>query len=199
MSSQVEWLIAGLGNPGKRYALTRHNIGWMVVSALGEKYNSELKSNKNIYMEGLFNIKGKSIAAIIPTTFMNNSGEAVLKAAKKFDVPFDRIITIFDEYNFPLGRIHLKIGGSDGGHNGVESIINHLGTDRFYRLRCGISKNFSQGGMVDYVLSSFDANETKLRDEMIKKAVESIEYIMDSGIARAMSLINSGRLWDSDS
>ena len=101
-----------------------------------------------------------------------------------------------DEYNFPLGKIHLKKGGGDGGHNGIASIIEELGVQDFYRLRCGIGRNFSEGGLVEYVLSDFKEDEIEQRNVMIQKAIESIELLIEVGPSRAMSMINSGELWE---
>jgi len=192
-----EWLIAGLGNPGKQYADTRHNIGWMVASAIIAKYKTKIKSSL-IYHYSLLSIGSSSVLVSLPTTFMNNSGEAIGKLMKKYKIPFDKICIIVDEYNFPLGKIHLKDNGSDGGHNGVESVINYLDSIEFLRLRCGIGKNFPMGGMVDYVLSNFNESEIEQRDIMISNSVTAIEYLVKYGKIRAMTDINSERLWKSE-
>ena len=129
---------------------------------------------------------------------MNNSGEAVLAAKDTFDIPSEKILIICDEINFPPGKVHLKFGGSDGGHNGVASVIENLHTSDFFRLRCGIGKNFLTGGMVDYVLSDFNKDELEERDKMINKTVDSIEYLIRNGKTKAMTDINSEILWVKD-
>ncbi|MFC2131126.1 aminoacyl-tRNA hydrolase [Bacteroidota bacterium] len=192
---KVEWLIAGLGNPGSEYSANRHNIGWMVASVLCEKYKKPIMPFSNIYLQSSLRIESKQIMVALPTTFMNNSGEAVAKILKLYDIPVDRIVVIADEYNFPLGKVHLRSGGGDGGHNGIASVMVHLNSNDFLRLRCGIGNNFPSGGMSDYVLSDFEQNENEEKDIMINKAVESLETVVRLGKARGMSIVNSGELW----
>ncbi len=196
MVKTFDWLIAGLGNPGNRYANNRHNIGWMIVTALAEKHKKPIIASSVIYLEVSIRIESNLILAILPKTYMNLSGEAVRKVINYYEIPSDRLIVINDEYNFPLGKIHIKFGGSDGGHNGIASIINELGTENFWRLRCGIGRNFDPGGLVDYVLSDFKEDEIDKKNEMIAKAVDAIEVFVRLGYSRAMTLINSGQLWE---
>lgn len=195
LRNQTEYLFVGLGNPGSRYAGNRHNIGWMVINQLCAKRKKEPISYSSSYFMAPLRMEGKAVLAVMPSTFMNKSGEAVAPIAKRFAIPVNRIVVVCDEYNFPTGRLHLKQGGSDGGHNGLSSVIEHLGSDNFYRLRCGIDKNFEPGGMADYVLSDFPESEFPARNEMIKNAVTALEHIVRAGTARAMSEINSGKLF----
>ena len=192
---KADWLVVGLGNPGSRYEQTRHNIGWMVVHSLCEKSGKPLRASSSIYLLSNFKIAGVDVAVAAPTTFMNASGEAVVKLSKKLGLPADKIVVIADEYNFELGKIHLRLDGSDGGHNGLASVIDELGTMDFYRLRCGIGRNFPAGGMVDYVLSDFLTEDQEMRSLMVARAVDAIEYLIRNGSERAMSAINSGSLW----
>ena len=189
-----EWLIAGLGNPGKQYAGTRHNVGWMVAAALIEHFKCPVKTT-SIYIYSQINIAGTPSVVAMPTTFMNNSGEAILKLVNKLKIPTQKICIILDEYNFLPGKIHLKDSGSDGGHNGLASVIEYLETHEFLRLRCGIGKNFGTGGMIEYVLSNFNESETEARDKMIDDAVESVIHLVKFGKIKAMSDINSGKLF----
>lgn len=191
-----DWLIIALGNPGQKYAQTRHNIGWMVGFELCKKYNSNLVNESLIYFSAKLKIASKKILLAFPTTYMNNSGEAVKKILSKYKIPADRLIVLADEYNFPLGKIHMKKGGSDGGHNGVFSIISEIQTSDFYRLRCGIGKKPKDIILTDFVLSEFNETEKGLLIITIKKAVDSIEHFMKFIPERAMSDINSGRLWE---
>lgn len=195
MSKKVEWLIAGLGNPGNKYAGNRHNIGWMVVTRLAERYKKPVMGMSRIYLQAAMRIDGNLTLAVMPTTYMNNSGEAVKSASELFDIPPEKILVICDEYNFSLGKIHLRQGGGDGGHNGVSSVIDWLDSIDFFRLRCGIDKDFGPGGMVDYVLRDFEEDETESRELMIEKAVDAIECMVRLGPGKAMSKINSGALW----
>ncbi len=192
---RIDWLAVGLGNPGRKYENTRHNIGWMVVDEFAARHRKKIISGSRIHLEAVINIGGQNILAVKPTTFMNNSGEAVAKLSSKHEIPPEKIIVISDEYNFPVGKVHIRRGGGDGGHNGILSIIDELDTAEFYRLRCGIGKDFPQGGMVDYVLSEFRPEEAASKAEMISKAVDSIECMVEFQTGRAMSVINSGSLW----
>lgn len=189
-------LIVALGNPGDRYTNTRHNIGWMVLDKFVQKHEIEIKPESNIYYAGYAKYAGKNIILCYPTTYMNNSGEAVIKIASKYGIPISNIIVIVDEYQFPLGKIHFRNGGSHSGHNGIASVMEELNSANFYRLRMGIDKNFPQGGMVDYVLSPFREDELPQLEIALNKGVDALEYIIKSGISRAMSFINSGELWN---
>ncbi len=193
---KADWLVVGLGNPGAKYQGTRHNIGWMIGNSLATKHNAPLKESTSIYLASSFFISGSIVLTALPTTFMNNSGEAVKKLMVEFDVPITNLIVILDEYNFNVGKVHIKDNGNDGGHNGMMSVIQHIGNQPFFRLRCGISKNFGPGGLVNYVLSNFKPEEKSELDLMINHAVISIEHLISSGNPnRAMSEINSGKLW----
>lgn len=195
ITQNLDWLVVGLGNPEKKYLANRHNIGWTVASELNQKYKGNFSKESKNYFSSFIQIESKSLLLALPRTYMNNSGIAVLEIINKYKIPFEKIIVIVDEYNFPLGKIQLKSGGGDGGHNGIASIIDHINSNNFFRLRCGIGKNFSSGEMANYVLSDFNKDEINVRNDMIKKAVDSIETLIRLDPPRAMSLINSGNLW----
>lgn len=190
-----DFLIAGLGNPGAKYEKTRHNTGWMVIFELCKRFNLRPKQTSSIYYTCSLSLYGKEALLCLPTTYMNDSGEAIKKLKDKYKLDNNQIIVIVDEYNFPISKVHLKSGGSDGGHNGVGSIISELNALNFYRLRCGIDKKFEYGGLVDYVLSNFSSDEVEARDLMISKAADAVELLLKIGPEKAMSDINSGRLW----
>jgi PTH1 family peptidyl-tRNA hydrolase len=193
---KADWLVVGLGNPGDKYAGNRHNIGWMVADALCRKHNTTLRPSSSIYNACSFYLKDNIVLVAQPTTFMNNSGEAVSKLIEEFDIPDGNIIVVIDEYNFPVGKIQLKDSGGSGGHNGMADILDKIPDKKFYRLRCGIAKRFGPGGLVDYVLSDFEPEEIEKRDIMIKKAVIAIEHLITlDNPTRAMSEINSGRIF----
>ncbi len=187
----VEWLIVGLGNPGPEYAETRHNIGWMVVQALVERYGGTWRNGRGPWREARISVGGHPVLAILPLTYMNRSGEAVRAVQLRTGIPHERIVVVLDELNFPLGRVHLKATGSDGGHNGMASVIEQLGTRAILRLRCGIGRAFPPGGMVQHVLSPFAPEELPERDRMIERAVKALEYLIEHGPSRAMSVVNS--------
>ncbi len=194
----MNWLIVGLGNPGERYHNTRHNIGWLVADEFAKRRNLHLAPVSSIYNFAEFKYAGKLVGLVKPTTYMNNSGEAVRKLANKYSVNVQNVIVIVDEYNFNVGKVHLKKDGSDGGHNGILSIIEEMQATNFLRLRCGIGKDFDPGGMVDYVLSVFKKEESESLSLMINKACDAIEYILkNNNIGRSMSAINSETIWKS--
>ncbi|MBL7999611.1 MAG: aminoacyl-tRNA hydrolase [Candidatus Kapabacteria bacterium] len=189
----IDWIIAGLGNPGLKYEDTRHNIGFMVCDRLCKTNKVEFTQGKGEWLQAIVKIRGKSVLVMKPITYMNNSGSAIAKAMGQYAVLADRVMIIVDEFNFPVGKVHLKSGGSDGGHNGTASVIQHLKTGAFWRLRCGIAKNFGMGELVDYVLKPFTDEEHEARDAMIERGAQAIELVMHAGTSRAASSINADR------
>lgn len=135
-------------------------------------------------------ISGTTLHILKPLTYMNLSGEAVRLMAARLKLPSERIIAVVDEYNFPVGKVHLRLGGSDGGHNGLTSIIEELGTDKFWRLRCGIDRKFGPGELVDYVLAPFGSEEVEARNAMISSAVDALRLIATVGPEKAMQTVN---------
>ncbi|MFA7626306.1 MAG: aminoacyl-tRNA hydrolase [Candidatus Kapaibacterium sp.] len=190
-----DWLIVGLGNPGPRYEKTRHNIGWMVLDYIAEKFNLEFTHRMYVNSFDMM-LHDKSIALIKPNIFMNNSGEPVNRVRERYNINIDKIVVITDEVNYPLGKLHIKSGGSDGGHNGIASVIDKLNTTNFIRLRCGIGNNFMSGDMINYVLSDFDESEKTELSLMIKRAGESVEYLIANGLNKTMQAVNSGSIFD---
>jgi len=189
--AHIDYIFVGLGNPGYEYANTRHNIGWMVLEEFAKKRNVEFTQGNGAWREALCTYAGKKILLIEPLTYMNLSGTAVKKVMRHYGVGPSHCIALVDEYNFPVGRLHLKQGGSDGGHNGITSLIEELQTPNFWRLRCGIAKNFEPGGMAEYVLSPFASHEQEALMLMIEKGTKAMENIIRSGTQRAMQMINS--------
>lgn len=186
-----DYLFVGLGNPGFEYADTRHNIGWMIIEEFAKKRGLTFTPGKGNWREISLTYAGKRIVLMEPLTYMNLSGTAVIKLMRQNEVSANHVICIVDEYNFPVGRVQLKQGGSDGGHNGIASMIKELQTANFWRMRCGIAKNFPSGGMADYVLSPFLSEEKEYLQEMIQKGCSAIEQIARSGLQRAMQTVNS--------
>lgn len=195
--SKIDWLFVGLGNPEKKYAETRHNIGWMVISQLSAKHNKPILQFSKNYLQSSLRLFGSLILCCMPLTYMNNSGKAVKEILNEYSIPVERMVVVVDEYNFPVGKVHLRQNGGDGGHNGIISIIDSIKSNDFYRLRCGIGRDFQQGEMAEYVLSCFNEDELEMKEKMIKKAIDSLEYIVRIGdIKKAMSFINSEKLWE---
>ncbi|SDH66537.1 peptidyl-tRNA hydrolase, PTH1 family [Fervidobacterium changbaicum] len=172
-------IIIGLGNPGEKYANTRHNVGFMVLDRLGKSW----KSGPN-YLYSDVNIAGQKVKLVKPTTYMNLSGEVF-----KY-LPHDDIIVVYDDLDLPLGRIRIRKDGSAGGHNGIKSIISYIGQN-FPRIRIGIGPKPKEVDAADFVLSNFSPEEFEKLRKVIDLAVEAIETIVSEGIEKAMNRYNS--------
>lgn len=195
MKNNYDYIIIALGNPGTKYQYTRHNIAWLAIDEFIKKHElTFIPGNSDFYYTEK-KYAGKEILIVKPTTYMNNSGLVVKHLKAKLNASNSDFIVLVDEYNFPLGKVHLKKGGSDGGHNGLSSIIYELESSDFWRLRLGIDKNFGPGQLVNYVLSNFNQNEKESLNISLNKALKAIEHIIKSGTQRAMSEINSGKLF----
>jgi len=183
-------LIVGLGNPGKKYFDSRHNVGFKVVSALSEEYNIKKSFHKHQALIAKGMIDKQKIILAQPTTFMNNSGEAVIKLLNYYKIDREDMIIIYDDMDLDTGTIRIKKRGSSGGHNGLRSIINYLKTDEFPRLRIGIGHPGENIEVVDYVLGKFTADEKEVIKKAIKRSVTAIKEICLSGIVSAMNEYN---------
>ncbi len=183
-------IICCLGNPGTEYARTRHNVGFMVADLLAQKHRTTWSASRKRYAEATIRFAGKTITVIKPLTYMNASGTAAKEALLvKGCTPRDMLVVV-DEYNFPVGTIRLRPNGSDGGHNGIASIIQEVGTEQFWRLRLGIGRDFGPGELVDYVLSPFPPSQTEIVHQMLINAVDAIERIVLLGPEKAQHEIN---------
>ncbi len=184
-------LIVGLGNPGKDYEYTRHNIGFLVVRRLAEKFNTKfsLSSLSNCLMA---EIKGedKKLYLALPLKYMNNSGVVIRKIVSKLDFDLKDILIVCDDFNLDFGQIRIRPKGSDGGHNGLESIIRLLVEEEFPRLRMGIDHPGSKEDVVDYVLEGFDKNEKNELEDFIRRAANCCLIWLDEGIKKAMESFN---------
>ncbi|WP_184619350.1 aminoacyl-tRNA hydrolase [Thermosipho japonicus] len=176
------YLVVGLGNPGPRYAFTRHNVGFMFIDRICN--NLKKQNNYEYCQKTLF---GKDILFVKPLTYMNLSGE-IFNHLNKED--FSDIIVIYDDVNLPLGKIRIRKSGSSGGHNGIKSLINYLGED-FKRIRVGIGPIPKDINLVDFVLGEFQENELKILDKVLNLSVDALYTIFKDGIDKAMSLYNS--------
>jgi peptidyl-tRNA hydrolase, PTH1 family len=186
----MKFLIVGLGNPGNDYAHTRHNIGFDVVYAFVTKHGGIFKTDRLAYVAEV-KWKGKKFVCICPTTFMNLSGSAVKYWMDKEKILLENILIIVDEVALPLNKLRLKPAGSDGGHNGLKSIHDTLGTTEYARLRFGIGNNYPKGKQSEYVLSKWYKEEETIVKCKIDKAVEVIEMFATAGITMAMNQINN--------
>ncbi|NPA68031.1 MAG: aminoacyl-tRNA hydrolase [Chlorobi bacterium] len=186
----MKYLIVGLGNPGEKYADTRHNTGFKVSDAFA-KASDAVFEHKRYADVAKIKFKGRIFVLVKPMTFMNLSGKAVNYWMKKEKIPPENILVIVDDLALPFGTIRLKKNGGDGGHNGLKDIIAVLGHQNFNRLRFGIGNNFPKGYQADYVLSEWTPDEKKLLPERIKKMIEAIKIFGTRGITEAMNFFNN--------
>lgn len=183
-------LIVGLGNPGSKYANTRHNVGFLVVTQLAKEHGIKVRGNLGPAIYGQGEIAGQSVILLQPTTFMNDSGRAVAYACRRSQVDLDDILIIYDDLDLPLGRIRLRAKGSSGGHKGLRSIITALGTQDIGRLRIGIGRPQGQD-VVDYVLSPFSAEEMPTLEQAVARAGDAVVAWVEQGIMQAAAQYNS--------
>ncbi len=186
-------VIVGLGNPGRTYAHTRHNVGFLVVDALAEKLKCGFRPGKGEFVAASSSFKDEEIVLTKPVTSMNESGIAVAEIVGRYEVPLERLLIVLDDFQIPLGALRMRPSGSDGGHNGMYSVIYHLRSDSFPRLRCGTgSKEMPQDKslMADFVLSKFSLSERPVVDEMVGHATEACISFATDGIEKTMSVFN---------
>lgn len=184
-------LIIGLGNPGPHYALTRHNVGFIFLDRLCHVLKCYKWSRNKNYLWNEVEITKKKIFLVKPMTYMNLSGEIFPDVLHSFNVKTNDIIVVYDDINIPLGSLRIRKKGSDGGHKGMRSIINALGTQNIPRIRIGIGPKPSSISIVDYVLSEFTEDELEIVFSVLNKAIGALKVIMNEGIEKAMSLYNS--------
>jgi len=183
------FLITGLGNPGEKYASTRHNIGFLIIEALVKKHSGTLSPGRHGNLSEI-RLKGRRLFLLCPDTFMNLSGKAVLFYKNKLDLPLEHILVVTDDLALPFGTLRMKKKGSDGGHNGLSSIQESFQSTEYPRLRFGIGNAFVKGKQVDYVLGNWNTEENALLPERISLACEMIETYVLAGIEKAMSDFN---------
>jgi len=186
-----DFLIIGLGNPGTAYEKTRHNVGFRAVRYLAQRHGIALRRTVRISAEmGHGTIEGANVGLVLPLTYMNSSGESVRASVKAFKVPFKRVMVIVDDIAFPFGQLRLKEGGSSGGHNGLRSIEEHLGTNEYPRLRLGVGSPRG-GSLADYVLEKFESEEEAELPQVLDKAANVVDCWVKQGIQAAMVLANT--------
>lgn len=187
----VPELIVGLGNPEPKYDNTRHNIGFAVVDELAEVWQMPLKENKRfqgLFAEGV--VGGQKVRLLKPLTYMNRSGQSVRAVSDWYKVQPSSVLVVYDDMDLPVGRLRIRTSGSAGGHNGMKSIIAHLGVKEFPRLRIGIGKSDGEKGTISHVLGKFTPQEAKTIEEVLYVSVKAIELSLKQGIEQSMNRYN---------
>ena len=187
----VSWLIVGLGNPGEKYEDTRHNVGFLVADELGERGGFPIQRLKFKALTNTAAVGGQGALVMKPVTYMNLSGEAVGEAARFYKLPPDHVLVVSDDVDLPLGKLRIRTGGSAGGHNGLKSVIQHLGTDQFPRLKVGVGgKPHPDYDMADWVLGRLQGEDKKVMDEAVRRAADAVECLLRDGPQKAMNRFN---------
>lgn len=187
------YIIAGLGNPGKQYENTRHNVGFCVIDILADRMGVcvDEKKHKALCAKGV--LEGEKLVLLKPQTFMNLSGESVRAAADFYKVEPEKILVIYDDVSLEPGQLRIRGKGSSGGHNGIKNIIAHLGTQEFPRVRVGVGEKPGRMDLTDYVLGRFSQGEQKMMDEAFRAAADGAAMIVSQGIGAAMNHFNGKR------
>lgn len=185
-------LVTGLGNPGKEYEKTRHNAGFIVIDSLLETLPGTFEKKdqcSSLFWEGRF--KGRTLILQKPLTFMNLSGKAVASLCARKQISAQEILLVYDDMDLPLGKIRIRKNGSGGGHNGVQSVIDELGSQDFPRLRVGIGRSDRNNAQIDHVLSGFSPEENEIFEKVRKEAAEALKFILSRDLDSAMNRYNS--------
>ncbi len=187
-----EFLVVGLGNPDKKYTYTRHNSGFLCIDMLMSKLNFRVDKIKFKSIIGDTTINGHRCIVMKPQTYMNNSGEAVRECVNFYKINPENVIVIYDDISLDVGKLRIRRKGTDGGHNGIKSIIYHLNSDQFPRIKVGCGKKpHPDYNLADWVLSEFKKDELKALEPALENACKAIELLVDNQIDKAMNLYNS--------
>lgn len=190
-SGGASWLLVCLGNPGDKYENTRHNVGFMVADEVAERQRAPIQKVKFKALTNVLTISGEKVLVMKPTTYMNLSGEAVRQAVDFYKVAPDHVLVISDDTSLAVGRLRVRKGGSAGGHNGLKSIIQHLGSDQFPRVKVGVGeKPHPDYDLADWVLGKFVGEDKKTIDAAVKRAADAVECIIADGCDKAMNRFN---------
>jgi PTH1 family peptidyl-tRNA hydrolase len=189
--ASADLLVVGLGNPGEEYDKTRHNVGAEVVEILARRHGGRLRKQKERSLTDQVSVGGRKMALAVPLTYMNLSGEAVAPLVRRYGVEPGQLIVVQDEMDFELGRLQVKNGGGLAGHNGLKSIVAHLHTQDFVRVRIGIGKPPGQRQGADHVLRRFSKAERKEIDVTLEEAADAVELILAEGVEVAMNRVNA--------
>ncbi len=185
----MKYLIVGLGNIGSEYVDTRHNVGFMILNRLMERFGVSPEQNRHAFTAKIKH-RGKTLFLVLPTTYMNLSGKAVRYYMQQEKIPLENILVVTDDLALPFGSCRIKPKGSDGGHNGLKNIQELLGTTKYSRMRFGVGNDFPSGSQVDYVLSDFTDEEFEAMPPILDECVEGILSFVSVGIAHTMNSFN---------
>jgi len=189
-NQSIDYIVAGLGNPGSKYNNTRHNIGFETLDYIADKNNVSVTKAKFSALYGVWETEGRKVMLLKPQTFMNLSGEAVMQAAKFYKVPAENIIVIFDDVSLDVGKMRIRAKGSAGGHNGIKSIISHMGQD-FPRIKMGVGqKPHPDYDLADWVLGKFTEYDKKLLADRCEDAHKAVKLMVTGDSQKAMNLYN---------
>jgi len=187
----TDFLVVGLGNPGREYELTRHNVGFLTIDELAERKQIPVQKLKHRALTNSVSYGDVTALLMKPVTYMNLSGESVGEAARFLKIPPERILVISDDTDLPVGKLRVRRKGSAGGHNGLKSLIAHLGTDQFPRIKIGVGgKPHPDYDMADWVLGRFPPNDLVLIQEAVQGAADAVELILTQGVEAAMGRFN---------
>ena len=192
--SSETWLIVGLGNPGREYANTRHNCGFRALDILAQKLGCKVDKGKFQGLYGQCSYQGRKLLLLKPQTYMNLSGRSVLQLSAYFHVPPQRIIVIFDDISLEPGRLRIRADGSAGGHNGIKSIIQEIGSQDFPRVKIGVgTKPNAEYDLADWVLSGFSASDEKALGPALERAADAALCIIEKGVPEASNRFNGNK------
>jgi PTH1 family peptidyl-tRNA hydrolase len=184
------YAIIGLGNPGREYENTKHNLGFITVDLLAERHDIKVNKLKHKALTGDGLIRGEKVKLVKPQTYMNLSGESVAPLTSYFGMEKDRLIVIYDDVDIPMGSVRIRAGGSSGTHNGMKSVIAHLGYDDFPRVRIGIGADRGAAPLYGWVTSGFAAEHMDMIRDAVVRAADAVEEIVASGVVMAMNRYN---------
>lgn len=188
----VECLIVGLGNPGREYETTRHNAGFLAIDCLAQKLGVKVDRLKFKSLCGDAMIDGRRVLLMKPSTFMNNSGEAVREAMQFYKIPVERVLVIYDDISLDVGSLRIRRKGSDGGHNGIKSILYHMGADTFPRIKIGVGKKpHPDYNLADWVLGRFSKEDGAALEKVLNSAAAAAQLIVAEQTDKAMNLYSS--------
>ena len=186
-----QWLLVCLGNPGREYEGTRHNIGFLTADALERREGVKINKLRYRALTGEFRAGGQRVLVLKPQTYMNLSGESVKLAGGFYKIPPDHVLVVSDDVALPLGKLRIRAGGSAGGHNGLKNIIAHLGTDQFPRIRVGVgAPEHPDHEMIDWVIGKFSPAERKVVDEAVSRALDAALCVIERGVNEAQNRYN---------